>query len=61
MAKKEQDILPPGKKKLQNTSKPPELLAKSGTSFLSSLKKEQDDQKELYSKPIFKTKRFDLL
>jgi hypothetical protein len=60
MIKKEQIMHQSAKKKSQNTSRPPELLSKSGIPFLPPSKKEQDDQKEFYSKPIFKTKRFDL-
>ena len=55
MARKEQK-----KKKLQNGSHPPELLAKSGSSVLSPKKKEPDVSKEIFLDPVFRTRRFDL-
>jgi len=61
MGKKEKDIIASKNKKSSNASTPPGSLTKRAGSSALTPKKEPDMQKtEFYSKPIFKSKRFDL-
>jgi hypothetical protein len=61
MGKKEKNTNTPKNKKLLDNSVSSELLTKAAVSSPPLQNKEADKQeRDFYSKPIFKTKRFDL-
>lgn len=63
MGKKEKNTIAAKAKKLLNTSTLPELLTKPVSSSVTPLKQEPEKleiETEFYSKPIFKSRRFDL-
>jgi len=61
MGKKEKNTIAVKAKKLLNTSTSPELLTKPVSVSVTPLKQEPDKQEiDFYSKPIFKSRRFDL-
>jgi hypothetical protein len=61
MGKKEKNTSTLKNKKLLDNSTSPELLTKAAELFPAPQNKETDkSERDFYSKPIFKTKRFDL-
>jgi hypothetical protein len=61
MGKKEKNTIADKAKKSLNASTLPELLTKPVASSVAPLKQEQEKlELDLYPKPIFKSRRFDL-
>jgi len=61
MGKKEKNTIAAKAKKLLNTSTSPELLIKPVSASVAPVKQEIDKlETDFYSKPIFKSRRFDL-
>jgi len=61
MGKKEKNTIAAKAKKLLNTSTSSELLTKPASSSVIPLKQESDKQEvDFYSRPIFRSRRFDL-
>jgi hypothetical protein len=61
MGKKEKNTVAVKAEKLPNTSTSPELLKKPVSVSVVPLKQEPEKQEiDFYSKPIFKSRRFDL-
>jgi len=61
MGKKEKNTVAAKAKKLLNTSTSPELLTKPVSVSAAPLKQEPGNQEtDFYSKPIFRSRRFDL-
>ena len=61
MGKKEKNTIAAKAKKLLNTSTSPELLTKPVSSSVNPVKQGTDKlETEFYSKPIFRSRRFDL-
>jgi hypothetical protein len=61
MGKKEKNTIAVKAEKLSNTSTSPELLKKPVSVSVVPLKQEPEKQEiDFYSKPIFKSRRFDL-
>jgi len=61
MRKKEKNTIAAKAKKLLNTSTSPELLTKPVSASVTPLKQEPGKpETDFYSKPIFRSRRFDL-